>query len=157
MTAKLMKFLEENEVKYELIDHAPARTALETALVTHIDGKELAKTVIVRIDRTLAMVIAPATHYVDLQKLRAIIGAERVALADEGDFAEQFADCDPGVVPPFGNLCDMRVYAAQALLEDEQIVFSGGSLTQAVKVSLEDYLRIARPVVLDISRPKIHA
>jgi len=41
---KLKAFLEENSVKFTVIQHSRAFTAQEIAGLTHIPGKELAKT-----------------------------------------------------------------------------------------------------------------
>jgi Ala-tRNA(Pro) deacylase len=62
------------------ISHAVAYTAKETAALTHISNKELAKTVIVKIDRALAMAVLPASYEVDLSSLRTATGARRESL-----------------------------------------------------------------------------
>jgi Ala-tRNA(Pro) deacylase len=152
MDRRLKQFLEEHGVKYEVLQHAATFTAMETADATHIAGIELAKTVIVRIDWEMQMAVVPATHYVDLEKLRVLLGADAVELADEMDFIDRFPDCESGAMPPFGNLYGMKVYAAEALLDDEDIVFNAGTHTEAVRISLADYLRVVAPLVHNISR-----
>ena len=47
---KLKEFLDTEKVKYVSIVHSPAYTAQEIAASAHIPGKELAKTVIVKLD-----------------------------------------------------------------------------------------------------------
>jgi Ala-tRNA(Pro) deacylase len=50
MTAKrLQDFLDREGVKYETIAHSPVYTAGDTAHVAHIQEKDFAKTVIVRL------------------------------------------------------------------------------------------------------------
>ena len=51
---RLKDFLDKEHVKYVTIAHSPAYTAQEIAALTHTPGKELAKTVIVKIDGKLA-------------------------------------------------------------------------------------------------------
>jgi Ala-tRNA(Pro) deacylase len=86
-------------------------TAQGVAAPTNISGKELAKTVIVKIDDALAMALLPASLHVDLSRLRSAASANHVALASEGEFKERFPDCEPGAMPPFGNLYYMPVFA----------------------------------------------
>jgi len=43
------------------ISHTVAYTAKEIAALTHISNKELAKTVIVKVDGTMAMAVLPAS------------------------------------------------------------------------------------------------
>ncbi len=129
----LREYLDYHLVKYVVIQHSPAFTMQEVASATHIPGKELAKTVIVEIDGRLAMAVLPASQKVELEQLRESLGARRVILAREDDFRDRFPECEPGAMPPFGNLYDMDVYVADSLAEDEEIAFNAGSHTQLVR------------------------
>jgi len=53
-SAKLREFLDKNQIKYVLITHSTAYT-LRKSRVVHIKGKELAKSVIVKLDDVMAM------------------------------------------------------------------------------------------------------
>jgi len=57
--SKLVNFLDSHKVKYVIISHSAAYTASEIAASAHIKGKELAKTVIVRIGDAFAMAVFP--------------------------------------------------------------------------------------------------
>ncbi len=47
---KLKSFLDKKGIKYRLILHSPAYTALEVAEAAHVSGRALAKTLILRLD-----------------------------------------------------------------------------------------------------------
>jgi len=47
---KLKDFLDSKNIKYLSISHSRAYTAQEIAVASHIPGKELAKTVMVKLD-----------------------------------------------------------------------------------------------------------
>ena len=47
---RIEKFLAANGVEYETIEHPPAPTAQEVAAAVHVSGKEIAKTVLVKLD-----------------------------------------------------------------------------------------------------------
>jgi Ala-tRNA(Pro) deacylase len=151
MDRKLKNYLDESGVKYERIPHVYTETAMETAHATHVDGQEVAKSVILRIDGVLTMVVVPATHYVDLDHLEILTGADMILLADEHEFRDRFRDCEVGTMPPFGRLYGMDLYASDAILEDEKIVFHAGTHTEAVRMSVSDYLRLAAPTVHHLS------
>ena len=148
---KLAQFLDENRVRYVRISHSPAFTAQEIAASAHIPGKELAKTVVVKVDDEMAMAVLPATCQVDLEQLRRGLGASKVELAGEEEFRGIFSGCELGAMPPFGNLFGMRVFVAQELTEDDQIAFNAGSHTELVKMSFDDFSRLVEPRVLDIA------
>jgi Ala-tRNA(Pro) deacylase len=144
----LREFLDQHLVKYVVIEHSPVYTMQEVASATHIPGKELAKTVIIEIDGRLAMAVLPASQRVELEQLRDAVGAGRVTLAREDVFRDRFPECEPGAMPPFGNLYDMDVYVADTLTEDEEIAFNAGSHTQLVRMSYKDFERLVQPQVL---------
>ena len=149
---KLREFLDEKGVRYVTIGHSPAFTAQEIAASAHISGRELAKTVMVKIDGAMAMAVLPASRTVDFGLLEAAAGAQSVELAHEEDFRDLFAGCEVGAMPPFGNLYGMAVYADEGLAEDEEIAFNAGSHKELVKLAYADFARLVEPTVAAFAR-----
>ena len=145
---RLKEFLDKENAKYIVIGHSPAFTAQEVAAMAHIPGKELAKTVVVKIDGELAMIVTPASEQVDLERLKTAIGADEVALATEDEFVHAFPDCETGAMPPFGNLYGMKVFVSQALREDDEIAFNAGSHSELVRLPYSEYERLVQPTPL---------
>ena len=56
---RLKEFLDSHYIKYVIISHSRAFTAQETATSAHIPGKELAKTVMVKMNGKMAMSVLP--------------------------------------------------------------------------------------------------
>ena len=148
---KLKDYLDQHEVEYITISHSPAYTAQRIAEITHLPGKELAKTVIVKIDDKFAMAVLPASRRVDLRHLQEAIGADVVVLASEQEFEKLFPDCEVGAMPPFGNLYDMGVYVAEQLTEDDEIAFNAGSHTELVRMSYRDFASLVTPQVVSLT------
>ena len=145
---KLKDFLDSNNIKYVTISHSTAYTAQQIAASSHIPGKELAKTVMVKIDDKMAMAVLPASYKVNLNFLRDAIGAGKVELANEYDFKDMFPECECGAMPPFGNLYGMDVYVSDTLTEDEEIAFNAGSHTELIRLAYKDFERLVKPSVL---------
>jgi Ala-tRNA(Pro) deacylase len=150
-TNKLREYLESNDVQYKVIEHALTYTAQETAASAHVPGKQLAKTVMIKIDDRMAMVVIPAPHRVNFDRLKKYIGAEKVELASEREFKEMFPDCEPGAMPPFGNLYGLEVYAAESLADEMEIAFCAGSHTESILLQFKDFERLVEPKIFDIS------
>ncbi len=148
---KLREFLDRYHTRYVNISHSPAYTAQEIAASAHIPGKELAKTVILKVDGEPAMAVLPASFQLDLALLKEAAGAERVELASEQEFKNLFPDCETGAMPPFGNLYGMPVYVAQVLTHDEEIVFNAGTHSELIRMSYADYERLVQPIVVKVS------
>jgi len=142
---KLKDFLDSNKVKYVTIKHSPAYTAPEIAGSAHIPGKELAKTVIIKVDGKMAMAVLPASQRVNFDLLKKITGASKIELASEQEFKDLFPECEVGAMPPFGNLYGMEVFVDESLSEDEEIAFNAGSHTELIRLAYKDFERLVKP------------
>ena len=71
---------------YETIPHSAAYTTQEVAAAAHIPGREVAKTVMIKLDGDMAMVVLPAPKQVSLERLREVTGAASADLAGEEEF-----------------------------------------------------------------------
>ena len=148
---RLMEFLADHHVKFVTISHSPAFTAQEIAATAHVPGKQLAKTVVVKIDGKVALAVLRAPDMVSLERLKKATGAERVELASEEEFSDLFPGCEVGAMPPFGNLWDLNVFVDQRLREDEHIAFNAGSFTELVQLSYSDFESLVHPTVVRLS------
>ena len=146
--AKLKSLLDEKHIKYRVIMHSPAFTAAEIAESAHVPGKELAKTVMVKLDGRMSMVVLPASKKVNLGRLKKATGAHGAMLADESEFSAAFPDCEVGAMPPFGNIYGMEVFVDKALAEDEEIAFNAGSHTELIRLAYSDYVALVQPRVI---------
>lgn len=145
---KLKTFLDEHGVKYVSITHSRAYTAQEVAASAHIPGKEVAKTVMIKLDGDMAMAVLPASYSVDFDQLRKATGAGDVELASEDEFESLFPGCELGAMPPFGSLYDMQTFMDVSLSDDEEIAFNAGSHTELIKLSFTDYRNLEEPIEL---------
>jgi len=148
---KLREFLDANKVKYVTIRHSTAFTAQETAASAHIPGKELAKTVVLRIDGRMTIAVLPASHKLDLPLLKEAVAAHDVEIAREADFKDLFPGCDTGAMPPFGNLYGMDVLVDALLAENTEIAFNACSHSELVKLKYDDYVKLAKPKIASFS------
>ena len=153
----LRDFLDQNNIKYLVISHSVAYTAQGIAALTHIPGRELAKTVMVMVDGRLAMAVVPASSRVDLFKLKRYLGADTVELATEKEFSERFPDCETGAMPPFGNLYGMDVFADDTLAHDREISFNAGSHRELVRMNYADFQDLVKPDLMPLAMRKARA
>ena len=96
----LKKFLDENEVRYVTIQHSKAYTAQDVAASTHISGKEIAKTVMVKLGGKMAMAVVPGSRMVDLeaQRVQPQPGAVRAVARVAQHRMAQPREVDPDLV-----------------------------------------------------------
>ena len=144
----LREYLDKNSVPYGVISHSPAFTAQGIAALVHVPGQELAKTVIVKLDGELALAVLPASFRIDLTSLEEEAGVKRAELASEEEFRDQFPECETGAMPPFGNLYGFKVFADESLTRDQEIVFNACSHRELIRMSWNDFERLARPRII---------
>lgn len=146
--SKLTDYLDENGKRYVVVKHAPAYTAQEIAASAHVPGKEMAKTVILKIDGDMKMIVLPSNYNVDFDAVKEALGAGEVELASEEEFENLFPDCEVGAMPPFGKLYDMDTLVAEPLTEDEEIAFNAGTHKELVKMDYQDFEELAEPQII---------
>ena len=150
MPKRLIDCLDENKASYEILRHPEAVTAQRIAQAEHVKGRRHAKVVMVKSGVEHLMIVLPAEHLIDLEKLAKIVGKD-VSLEKEGEFESLFPDCAVGAMPPFGNLYGVPTYVDKNLAEEDYIVFEAGTHTEAIKVSYRDYEKIVKPRVEDLA------
>lgn len=151
--ARLEKYFQENGVPFQSMTHPVVYTAQEVAAAQHVSGHQVAKTVIARTGEQLVMLVLPASHRVNLNKLMAVLGSQSVMLAREPDFRHLFPDCEVGAMPPFGNLYNLPVYVDQSMSGVQEFVFRAGTHQDTMKIAYADFTRLAAPVVADFAVP----
>lgn len=154
MTGRLKQYLEESGVSYGVLAcSAEAYTAQEKAANLHISGKELLKVVMVMADGRPCMAVLPADKRLDLKKLAHLMGARRVSLATEAEFAALFPDCEIGAAPPFGNLYGVEVAVDSCCQERAQVAFLSGTHREAVRMETALFERLVGPRFGDFCQP----
>ena len=144
---KLKEFLDQEKVKYMVCIHSTAYTAQEIAATAHIPGKELIKTVMVKLDGRLAMAVLTASQRVNFDLLKKLSKSKKVELASEEEFKSRFPDCEVGAMPPFGNLYELEIYTDEKVSEDKEIAFNAGSHRELIKLSFADFKKLTKPVI----------
>jgi Ala-tRNA(Pro) deacylase len=147
IAATVQEFLRRGGVAYTVFPHPPAFTAQEEAAITHVPGRDWAKVVVCFADGQPVQAVVPADREVDLDALLTIAAAGQVRLATESELDWLYPDCERGAMPPFGPLYRQRLFIDEALTREEQIVFNGGTHTDAICMRYGDFAELARPIV----------
>ncbi|MCZ7626984.1 MAG: deacylase [Candidatus Methylomirabilota bacterium] len=148
--ARVREWLDQQQVRYEIIPHREVYTAQEVAGATHIPGRAYAKVVILKGRQGLMMAVLPAMCRLDIVRMRQVVGDSAASLDPETDFAQIFTGCEPGAMPAFGNLYGIPVYCDQHLTRETTIAFPAGSHHEVIRIASKDFLRITGAQVYEI-------
>lgn len=148
---QLKNYLDSHHIEFISISHSSAYSAQKIAASAHVPGKEMAKTVIVKIGDDLVMAVLPANYKIDFERLARAMNVKTVRLATEEEFRGEFPDCQVGAMPPFGNLYNMDVYITQSLAQNVEIAFNACSHRELIKMKYADYDKLVNPQVIKFS------
>jgi len=147
---RIRKYLREQGVPFEEIQHPRVVDAQELAHFEHESGWHIAKTVMLKLGGKLTMAVVPAPMRVDLRRVKESLHRDDVTLASERDFASSFPDCELGAEPPFGSLYGMQTLIDRMILMDAYLVFRDGTHRGTLKVGMSDYLRVANGIQVNM-------
>ena len=147
---RLKELFDDAKVSYEVYNHPLAYTAQEIAAQQHFSGKEMAKVVMIEVDDRLIMGVIPGSQKINLNTVKASLGAKQVRLATEDEFISRFPECEIGAMPPFGHLFGVPVLVDPALEKDDVIYFNAGNHVQTVRLSYTDFARLVKPQIASL-------
>lgn len=139
---QLRQFLDEAEADYDIIDHRPTQSALDSARSANIPADRVAKAVLLDTaedDHLLA--VLPSDRRVELSELRSELGG-KPRLADEAEIGKLFRDCEVGAVPPVG-------YGVATIIDDSldqqpDLYFEAGDHKSLVHMNRDQFSRLTK-------------
>jgi Ala-tRNA(Pro) deacylase len=140
-------------VPFEELHHREAFTAQEVAHREHFSGHRVAKVVVVLADGRPVELVLPAARQVQLDRVRALLGAGEVRLASEEEMAKSFTDCEVGAAPPLRHWPGVDVLMDRALEVEGDILFQAGTHADAVRLSFRDWYALVRRQVGSFTEP----
>ena len=148
---KILKLLKDNKVIYHLYEHDPVYTSEEAAKVRGVELKSGCKSMILRLTNgEFILANLAADRKIDMKKLGAIANSTlRFATKEE---VLAVTNCQPGSVPPFGRLWSLKSFLDESILQNSEANFNIGLLTQSVRISVSDLIRIMNPTVASFSK-----
>jgi Ala-tRNA(Pro) deacylase len=129
----LEKYLEKQEVEYDVTAHPRSYTSMETAQVSHVPGDRLAKSILLRDGRNFLVAVVPATHRLDLAQLGRLL-KRPLEMASETEVGALFGDCEFGAIPPCGTAYGLETVVDDALIRQREVWFEAGDHEELIHV-----------------------
>ncbi len=152
VSERVAQWLREAGVVFELLEHPPAHTSEEAARVRGTRLEQGAKALVVRADDRFVHCVLPADRKADNAALRALVGTRKLRFATRDELLA-LTGCEPGAVPPFGNLFGLPVLLDEALCANEQVVFNAGSNTVSITMRCSYLVRLSGASLCRFSAP----
>jgi Ala-tRNA(Pro) deacylase len=145
--------LEHRGIRFEVLPHPPATSALGEALALGIDPEQVIKTVVLDLDTGHALAVLPANRRVDLDLVREVLGDEHVTLASEREIERDFPEFELGALPPLPSMMHVPVVIDPTVFAHRRITFAAGTQREAVRTDPEGLFTGASVDIAPISRP----
>ena len=138
-------FLEQHSVDYDLVTHPHTGSSHETAEAAHVSEDHIAKAVLVKDANDYAMVVVPASNWVEIDHLQKELDRD-LHLATEDELATLFSDCEAGAVPPLGPAYGLETFLDKAIRSLAKVYFEAGDHEHLIRVTGDDFQKLLKGV-----------
>ena len=155
---KVFKFLEQQKIKYEVLEHRTVFTAHDKAATLKIPEKMVGKTLVVKLNRELVIVLIPADKNLNKIKIKQAANDYRrkigqkliknVYFAKEAVIRNHLKGVKVGAIPPFGGLWKIATYCDKALLNNTKIIINSGDYRGSLKITPSVLKKLAPDLVI---------
>jgi prolyl-tRNA editing enzyme YbaK/EbsC (Cys-tRNA(Pro) deacylase) len=152
MFEEIKAWLAAQSIEFKQVHHGPTETSEAAAQARGVDLSIGGKALVLKLDDSFKLCVLSAAKKLDSGALRKHFGARKLRFADKDELMK-LTGLVPGSVPPFGKpLLDLELLVDNSILQNQEIAFNAGSLTDSIIMSVEDYLKVANPVILHFTK-----
>ncbi len=152
---QLCDLLDQQGAAYRVIEHDPEG---RTEIIAKIRGNKIEqsiKSIVVQVrlnrkENRYCLANVPGDCRIEFDGIKRHFGADSVAFASR-EKAQALTGCVIGAIPPFSFSDQLEILADPLIRENEEVVFNAGRLDRSIFMSLEDYIRIAKPQFAQIA------
>lgn len=149
----ICEWLDREGVAYRSLHHEPTRTSEESARVRGEDVRIGGKALLIKTGGEFRLFVLSAALKLDSAAIKDRFAVKKMRFASPEEL-EELTGLVPGAVPPFGRpILPFDLCVDSSIIENRRIAFNAGSLTDSIIMSVEDYLRIAKPTVFRFAQP----
>jgi len=143
----IRQLLDAHGASYRTVHHEPTRTSEQSAQARGEDIRIGGKALLMNISGDHHVFVMSAALRLDSKAVRKRFSVRRSRFATPEEL-QKLTGLVPGSVPPFGRpILPFDLFVDESITRNERIAFNAGSLTDSIIMSVEDYLRIAKPEV----------
>jgi len=152
---QLCALLDREDADYRVIEHeAEGRTEV----IAKIRGNRIEqsiKSIVLQVrlskkENIYCLANVPGNCRIDFAGVKRQFDASSAAFA-KPEKAQELTGCVIGAIPPFSFSDQLPVLADPLIQENEEVVFNAGRLDRSIMMKLNDYIRIGKPVLVNIA------
>lgn len=149
---KIIELLDREKADYTVLEHAPEGNCEAVSKLRASNLSEANKALVVRTKgatgKNYFLLALRADQKADFNK----IGDYTDVRLCEPEKLEELTECVFGSIPPFSFNNDLNLIVDPILLKNVYFWFNAGLLEKSIRIKTDDFLRIVKPVVKDVSK-----
>jgi prolyl-tRNA editing enzyme YbaK/EbsC (Cys-tRNA(Pro) deacylase) len=150
---KIIKYLEDNKVKFEEIAHKTAYTAYDAAQTLKAKLSEIGKPLVVKADGKYMLILLPADKQLDIKKLKKELKVKKVEIVNEKVMAKALK-LKKEAVGAFGKLRQLQTFVDKNILKNKKVIFATSDFKKSIKMAAKDFVKLEEAVVAQVSKTK---
>jgi len=152
---QLCALLDAEKAVYRVIEHEPEG---RTELIAQIRGNRIEqsiKSIVLQVrlskkENIYCLANVPGDCRINFAGVKSYFNASSAAFA-KPEKAQELTGCVIGAIPPFSFSDQLQVLGDPLIKENEEVVFNAGRLDRSIMMKPDDYIRIAKPVFINIA------
>lgn len=169
---KIEKLLEDEKIKFEIVEHKTTYTAMDTAATTakyKIKPTEIVKVLVVKADKDHVLVLLPSNKNFDPAKFKKTVNEDRKKVKkqlqkEEPKEAKKIKACKKvelakeswmkknlpgkiGAVSPFSRLIKLEIFIERILLRQKNLYLGSGEYEFSIKMTPRNYEKLEDKLV----------
>jgi len=162
---KIMEMLKNNRILPNIKEHAPVMSPDDVSRVLGVEKDELVKSILIKvspIEKPDSPAKFPTKYYalalqssrkMDFAKVAHILEVKReqIAVASATE-VEELTGFTIGGIPPFGYPRHINVLFDEKIRQFEMVYCGTGKRTESLRISVQDLIKLATPLIADISK-----
>jgi len=148
--------LDAEEAEYRVIEHEAEGRTEHIAKIRGNRIEQSIKSIVLQVrlskkQNVYCLANVPGDCRIDFTGVKRHFEASSAAFA-KPEKAQELTGCVVGAIPPFSFSDQLSVLADPLIRENEVVVFNAGRLDRSIMMKLDDYIRIAKPVFVNIAQ-----
>lgn len=149
---KLIAYLEKAGINHKLLEHKTAYTAVDAANTMKKKLDEVAKTLLVKADKDYYLVILPADHNLDFDKLKKLVSKHnrkdiKIVKIPAEAVAKDVLKIKKDAMTAFGSLYKLPVVMEKRFSKLKKAVFSSESFNHSVELAVKDFVNLENALI----------
>jgi len=144
---KTIKYLEDAGIKHDILEHKTVYTAIDAAHTMKRKMEQVTKSLLIKADKDYFVVLLPADHNLDLDKLKKVVSKEqnkdvKVIKIPGEKIAREVLKVKNDAMAAFGSLYKVPVIVEKKLANVKKAIFSSESFNHSVEMAVKDFVKL---------------